>query len=452
MRHLVRAQTFTLTAVLATVLSIPAATSRGADTGADTDLTTTLADRAYIGTRRPLTATLRSSDGAPVSGATLELQRDVDGVWTAIGRVVTDADGQARRDVEVRRTNNRFRVVWDAPEGSPHQSTISAVEIVVAVKAPTTVSLEGPTSVVDERSTTISIRWSSVDGRPVTGAVRLLVRHHRSDWTLARTPRVVSGRVTVAVRPPVDTTWRVSAPGGAWWRGSDSTRHRIDNLPPAAPVRYPAAAPDPRVKVAVQRRAVGPGMSPAVSHIPAGVWRTMVGRTWHRGCPVGRAGLRLIRLNYWGFDGYRHRGELVVAVGVARPTVRVFAELYQQRMRIRSMYRVDRFGWSERLQGGNDYRSMAADNTSAFNCRQVVGSPGRLSFHSYGTSIDVNPWENPYRSAEGVEPNAWWDSRRKPRSVVYRSWSHPVVQAFADHGFRWLGSTDWQHFEVGRRP
>ena len=32
---------------------------------------------------------------------------------------------------------------------------------------------------------------------------------------------------------------------------------------------------------------------------------------------------------------------------------------------IRAMYREDRFGWSRRLQGANDYRSMAAGNTSA---------------------------------------------------------------------------------------
>jgi hypothetical protein len=193
---------------------------------------------------------------------------------------------------------------------------------------------------------------------------------------------------------------------------------------------------------------VGAGLNAAVSRIPGDVWRAMVGRTWHRGCPVGRSGLRLIRMNYWGFDGYRHRGEMVVATGVARPTVRVFADLYHQRLPIHSMYRVDRFGWSERLQGGNDYRSMAADNTSGFNCRQVVGSPGRMSLHSYGIAVDVNPWENPYRSAEGYEPNGWWDTRRKPRRVVYRSWTHPVVQAFADHGFTWLGAADLHHFEA----
>ena len=70
------------------------------------------------------------------------------------------------------------------------------------------------------------------------------------------------------------------------------------------------------------------------------------------------------------------------------------------------MYRVDRFGWSSRSRGGDDYASMAAGNTSAFNCRDVTGRPGVRSPHSWGRSLDVNTWENPYRSAQGIVPNS----------------------------------------------
>ena len=45
--------------------------------------------------------------------------------------------------------------------------------------------------------------------------------------------------------------------------------------------------------------------------------------------------------------------------------------------------------------GGNDDLSMAANNTSAFNCRDVTGSPGRFSNHSWGRAIDINPLTNP---------------------------------------------------------
>jgi hypothetical protein len=40
--------------------------------------------------------------------------------------------------------------------------------------------------------------------------------------------------------------------------------------------------------------------------------------------------------------------------------------------------------------GGSDFRSIEADNTSAFNCRLVDGTT-RYSEHAYGRAIDVNP-------------------------------------------------------------
>ena len=73
-------------------------------------------------------------------------------------------------------------------------------------------------------------------------------------------------------------------------------------------------------------------------------------------------------------------------------------------------------------------RSMAAGNTSAFNCRDVVGRPGVRSPHSYGRSLDLNTWENPYRSQQGTVPNTWWMGHSHPR-VAWRSRSHAVVQA-----------------------
>ena len=38
----------------------------------------------------------------------------------------------------------------------------------------------------------------------------------------------------------------------------------------------------------------------------------VTGGSWHRGCPVGLADLRLLRLTHLGFDGEAHRGRLIV--------------------------------------------------------------------------------------------------------------------------------------------
>ncbi|QSR25457.1 hypothetical protein CFH99_07440 [Nocardioides aromaticivorans] len=181
----------------------------------------------------------------------------------------------------------------------------------------------------------------------------------------------------------------------------------------------------------------------------------MVGRSWHRGCPVGRSGLRLLRINYWDYAGYRRRGELVAAASVVRQMAGALADMYRAGLPIRSMYRVDRFGWSKRLQGADDYRSMAAGNTSAFNCRWVVGRPGVRSPHTYGRALDLNTWENPYLSRQGWEPNSWWPSRSHPRAA-WRSRSHAVVAIMRARGLRWTyGTSDSQHFDAvppGGRP
>ncbi|NHA00279.1 M15 family metallopeptidase [Nocardioides sp. W3-2-3] len=130
-------------------------------------------------------------------------------------------------------------------------------------------------------------------------------------------------------------------------------------------------------------------------------------------------------------------------------------DMYDARLPIRSMYRVDRFGWSKRVQGGNDYASMAAGNTSAFNCRWVVGRPGVRSPHAYGRALDVNTFENPYLSREGWVPNSWWPSHSDPR-VAWRSSSHAVVRIMNRHGLRWTYRvSDSQHFDAvprGGRP
>jgi hypothetical protein len=119
----------------------------------------------------------------------------------------------------------------------------------------------------------------------------------------------------------------------------------------------------------------------------------MTGVSWHRGCPVPLAQLRLLTLSYVGFDGRVHTGHLVANADAAAPLVGAFRRLFDARVPIRRMEPVDAYG-------GSDFASIEADNTSAFNCRPVSGGSG-WSQHAYGRAIDVNPIENPYVSTSG---------------------------------------------------
>ena len=94
-----------------------------------------------------------------------------------------------------------------------------------------------------------------------------------------------------------------------------------------------------------------------------------------------------------------HTGELVVAASVADDSRRRSSGTCTTiGYPIASMRLVDDFG-------GSDDASMAANNTSAFNCRPVTGGGG-FSEHSYGTAIDLNPVQNPYLSGSTVLPAA----------------------------------------------
>ncbi len=169
--------------------------------------------------------------------------------------------------------------------------------------------------------------------------------------------------------------------------------------------------------------------------------------SYRPGCPVAPAELRQLRLSYVGFDGRDHRGSLVVNVAVVPAVERVFARLYAERFPIRRMEPIDAFK-------GNDYLSMAADNTSGFNCRYAVAAgPRRWSMHAYGEAIDVNPLENPYLIAGNVFPPG--GRRYLDRADVrpgMAALGGRLNAAFASVGWqwggRWTGSPDYQHFSA----
>jgi len=191
-----------------------------------------------------------------------------------------------------------------------------------------------------------------------------------------------------------------------------------------------------------------PTFSGTAEPLPPEVREGMTGVSWRPGCPVALDELALLRLDHWGLDGVVHRGELVVAAEVADEVLGAFSRIYAARFPIDRMERVDAYD-------GSDDRSMAANNTSAFNCRPITGGGG-WSEHSYGTAIDVNPVQNPYVRGDTVLPPAgerYLDrSDVRPGMVVDPG---PVTGAFRSLGWGWGGEwqtpRDYQHFsESGR--
>jgi hypothetical protein len=171
--------------------------------------------------------------------------------------------------------------------------------------------------------------------------------------------------------------------------------------------------------------------------------------TWHAGCPVAPSELRLLELRYWDFAGQPRGGKLIVNRAVAREVEEIFGELYKRKFPIAKMQPIEEYG-------GSDDRSMEANNTSAFNCRDKTNQPGHFSNHSWGRAIDINPLTNPYVKGSQVLPaagRAYLDRSKPYRGGIVKDGL--VVELFKKRGWIWGGDwkdrQDYQHFEKPQR-
>lgn len=170
-----------------------------------------------------------------------------------------------------------------------------------------------------------------------------------------------------------------------------------------------------------------------------------MGTSWSEQCPVPLADLRHLTLVFRGFDGKAHTGELVVNASVAATVVEVFRRLFEADFPIEEM----------RLVTTADHLAPKTGDgnvTAAYNCRPASGQR-RLSAHAYGTSVDINPFQNPFVRRGVVVPElaaAYVDRARvRPGMLTPDS---PAVRAFAEAGWVWGGdwsySKDYMHFST----
>lgn len=170
-----------------------------------------------------------------------------------------------------------------------------------------------------------------------------------------------------------------------------------------------------------------------------------VAKHYRAGCPMGPSRLRTIRINYYDYNGNIKRGEIIVRSDRANDVVAAFTESFNAKFPIFQMRNPN--AW-----GGKDTAMMAANNTSGFNCRKVVGNPYSWSPHAYGIAVDINPAQNPYRDPSGK----WWPqatyATKRPRGVKGMLYDDsPPVRALKSRGWMWGRGWDWHHFQKSSR-
>ncbi len=151
--------------------------------------------------------------------------------------------------------------------------------------------------------------------------------------------------------------------------------------------------------------------------------------------------LVLLNIKYISLDGKIHQGQIVVHKDLVEDVKEIFELMLKEKFPIAKMIPIVKYGWS-------DEKSMEDNNTSAFNYRFVAGTT-RLSNHSFGRAIDINPLFNPviYPDGKKVPVKAKYEIDKPGRLHE----NHIIVKEFKRLGWRWGGNfskySDLHHFD-----
>ena len=182
--------------------------------------------------------------------------------------------------------------------------------------------------------------------------------------------------------------------------------------------------------------------------IDSAILTRIKGKSYKEGCAVPLSELRYLSLLHYDFSGRVVRGEMICHKSIAADLLEIFQALYEAQYPIERIRLIDDYD-------ADDDRSMQANNTSCFNYRQVAGSR-KLSKHSRGMAVDINPLYNPcVRTQKGRRTIL--PKQGKPYVNRQSVFPHKIDRSdlcyrlFLAHGFRWGGAwrsvKDYQHFE-----
>lgn len=191
----------------------------------------------------------------------------------------------------------------------------------------------------------------------------------------------------------------------------------------------------------------------ATYEIPDEVFTFINGKSYQENPDVSLEDLRYLKVLHYNFNHELQVGELIVAKDLQEDFIGIFRELYEAEYEIQSLYLPDNYWTGDPTD--TDTASIDVNNSSCFMYRPVTGG-SKLSMHSYGRAIDINPQQNPYVSYRTGSPV--WD-HENANDYIDRTTglAHMITkedicyQIFTKYGFEWGGSweyiKDYQHFE-----
>ncbi len=150
--------------------------------------------------------------------------------------------------------------------------------------------------------------------------------------------------------------------------------------------------------------------------------------------------LTLIDVEYYSFDNKLHRGQLVVNIAVKNDIIEIFELIKKEKFPIEKCIPIVKYDWDDDI-------SIDNNNSSAFCYRKIAGT-NKMSNHSTGKAIDINPMQNPYITSKGTTKRG---NKYDPTIAGTLTIDSPITQKFIELGWEWGGNyktiKDWQHFD-----
>ena len=151
--------------------------------------------------------------------------------------------------------------------------------------------------------------------------------------------------------------------------------------------------------------------------------------------------LSIIDVCYYSFDGRKHQGQIIVNKELEDDVYDIFNFIEKILFPVGKVVPIVAYQW-------NDHSSMSDNNSSSFNFRVIEGT-AKLSMHSLGKAVDINPVQNPVIYPNGVIVPEGAKYLQQERGTLKAD--HAVVQEFLRRGWYWGGNfeqpKDYHHFE-----
>ena len=151
--------------------------------------------------------------------------------------------------------------------------------------------------------------------------------------------------------------------------------------------------------------------------------------------------LSMVDVCYYSFDGMRHQGQIIINSELEADVCDIFVLIKKLKFPVGKAIPIVAYNWQ-------DHDSMAANNTSGFNFRVIEGTT-KLSMHSLGKAVDINPVQNPVIYPNGIiVPQG---AKYVPQNKGTLTADNTIVQEFLRRGWHWGGNFDQpkdnHHFE-----